>query len=138
MLAPPWCWLASVCHNYSIIQSFPRLAGYLGRFGPAEFKAAVEDSAWIDHVGAFSRGTDSKQARLQLAKVLAHLERERDHYKGGLGKCVIILTQDGQLRAAQQHGARKVHALPEADIAFPVEELIPSNTTWSIPHLGGN
>ena len=24
MVAPPWCWLASVCHNYSIIQSFPR------------------------------------------------------------------------------------------------------------------
>ena len=25
MVAPPWCWLASVCHNYSIIQSFPKI-----------------------------------------------------------------------------------------------------------------
>ena len=28
MVAPPWCWLASVCHNYSIIQSFPKAYAY--------------------------------------------------------------------------------------------------------------
>ena len=109
------------------------LAGYLGRFGPAEFKAALEGSSWVGYVKAFSRGTVSKQARRQLAHILAYLERETPNYPGNLSKCTIVLTQDGTLRAAEQHGARKVYTLPDADIAFPPEELADN---YEVVHQG--
>ena len=100
-----------------------RLAGYVKRFGPQEFRGSIEGSAWVDHIDAFSEGTASPQGRRQLAKVLAYLERNRLKYLGGLGKCTIVLTQDRRLRAAAEKDARKVYTLPDDDIRFFPEEL---------------
>ena len=100
-----------------------RLTSYAKRFGPAEFKASVEGSAWVGHIDAFSEGTHSRQGRHQLAKVLAYLERKRLEYPGDLGKSTVVLTQDGKLRAAEKENARSVHTLPDVDISFPPEEL---------------
>ena len=100
-----------------------RLTGYVERFGPADFRDSLEGSAWIGHIDAFSEGTDSRQGRQQLAKVLAYLEQNWTSYLGGLGKCSIVLTQDGKLRAAEEKDARKVYTLPDDDIRFSSEEL---------------
>ena len=101
-----------------------RLNDYVAGFGPAEFKATLEGPAWASHVDAFSQGVYSKQGRRQLAKVLAYLERNCVKYPGKLklDRCTIILTQNGDLRAAEEQNARKVHVLPD-DISFPKEEL---------------
>ena len=100
-----------------------RLIGYCKRFGSAEFKAAVEGSAWVDHINAFSEGAASRQGRHQLAKVLAYLKRKQFEYQGDLSKCTIVLTQDRTLRAAREKNARRVHTLPDVEIRFPIEEL---------------
>ena len=100
-----------------------RLSSYIKRFGPEEFKASVEGSAWVGHIDAFSEGVRSRQGRHQLAKVLAYLERKSHEYPGHLGKCTIVLTQDGKLRAAEEKDAKRVRTLPDVDIRFPTEEL---------------
>ena len=99
------------------------LAGYVEQFGPVEFKASLEESGWIRHVEALSRSTVSKRAKHQIAKILAYLERECGHFPSGLGKCKVVLTQDGNLRAAEEKDARKVYTLPDVDITFPAAEL---------------
>ena len=100
-----------------------RLSSYIKRFGPEEFKASVEDSAWVGHIDAFSEGVHSRQGRHQLAKVLAYLERNWLEYPGDLRNCTIVLTEDSKLRAAEEDGAKRVRALPDVDIRFPTEEL---------------
>ena len=100
-----------------------RLSSYIKRFGPKEFKASVEGSAWVGHIDAFSEGVHSRQGRHQLAKVLAYLERKWLEYPGHLGQCAIVLTQDGKLRAAEEKDAKRVRTLPDVDIRFPTEEL---------------
>ena len=99
-----------------------RLAEYIERFGPAEFKATIEDSAWIGHIDAFSEGVNSRQGRRQLAKVLAYLQRKWT-YPLGHGKCTVVLTQDGNLRAEVEQDARSVRTFPDVDNSFPTEEL---------------
>ena len=102
-----------------------RLGDYIKRFGPVPFMASVEDSAWVDHIGAFAGGIVSRQGRQQLTKVLAYLEHSwlgRD-YVGNLGKWTVVLTQGGKLRALKEKNARNVHSLPDGDIQFPPEEL---------------
>ena len=100
-----------------------RLAGYVRYFGADNFKTSIEDSTWVGHIDAFSDGIDSRRGRQQLAKVLAYLERNWSKYPGHLGKCVVILTQEGRLRAAYEQKARRVRTLPDVDISFPTEEL---------------
>ena len=101
-----------------------RLAGYVGRFGPAGFRDSLEGSAWVGQIDAFSEGTHSRQGRQQIAKVLAYLEQTWPSYLGGLGKCTVVLTQDGKLRAAEDKSPRRVHTLPNVDIRFPTQELV--------------
>ena len=101
-----------------------RLAGYVERFGPAGFRDALEGSAWVGQIDAFSEGTHSRQGRQQLAKVLAYLEQNWPSSLGGLGKCTIVLTQDGKLRATEDKSPRRVHTLPDVDISFPTQELV--------------
>ena len=100
-----------------------RLTGYVQTFGPTEFMVSVEGSAWVGHIDAFSEGTASRQGRRQLAKVLAYLARKRLKHPVNLGKCTIVLTQEGKLRAARDKGTRRVHTLPDVDISFPAQEL---------------
>ena len=100
-----------------------RLTDYAKEFGPAEFKASLEGSAWAGHIEAFSQGAHTRRGRKQLAKVLAYLERNWLEYPGNLDSCTIVLTQNGNLRAAVERNARKVHTLPDVDISFPPEEL---------------
>ena len=105
-----------------------RLAGYIKRFGPAEFKASIEGSAWVGHIDAFSEGSASRPGRRQLAKVLAYLERNLmegnlPRYPSYLRKCTIVLTEDGNLRAAEEQQARQVRILPDDNASFPTEEL---------------
>ena len=99
------------------------LAGYVEQFGPAEFKASLEESGWIRHVEALARSTVSKRARHQIAEVLAYLERECDNYPGALVRCEVVLTEDGKFRATEEKDARRVYTLPDANIAFPTDEL---------------
>ena len=100
-----------------------RLAEYLEYFGPFEFKVSLADSEWEDHIGAFSQGAHTRQGRRQLAKVLAYLERECIIYWGDLDRCTVVLTQNGDLRAAVEQNDRKVHTLPDDNISFPTAEL---------------
>ena len=100
-----------------------RLIGFVKEFGPSEFKACLEGSAWAGHIEDFSQGVQTRQGRRQLAKVLAYLERNWWEYPGSLGKCSIVLSQNGDLRAAVEQNARKVHTLPDIDFPFPPEEL---------------
>ena len=102
-----------------------KLAEYIKRFGPAEFKASIEGAEWVGHIDAFSEGAASRPGgRRQLAKVLAYLERNWTKYHPRhLGKCTIVLMQDGNLRAADDEQARRVRTLPDVDIPFPPEEI---------------
>ena len=100
-----------------------RLAEYLEDFGPFEFKVSLADSEWADHIEAFSQGAHTRQGRRQLAKVLAYLERECIIYWGDLDRCTVVLTQNGDLRAAVEQNDRKVHTLPDDNISFPTAEL---------------
>ena len=101
-----------------------RLTGYIQTFGPTEFRVSLEGSAWVGRIDAFSESTASRQGRRQLAKILAYLARKRLKYPGDLGKCTIVLTQEGKLRAARDKGTRRVHTLPDVDISFPTQELV--------------
>ena len=100
-----------------------RLTDYLEQFGSAKFRASLEGPAWAGRVEAFSQGVHTRQGRRQLAKVLAYLERECVIFARDLDRCTIVLTQNGDLRAAEERDARKVHTLPDVDISFPTEEL---------------
>ena len=112
-----------------------RLGDYVKRFGPVQFMESLEDSAWVDHVGAFTEGIASRQGRQQLAKILAYLEHNwlgRDHL-GNRDKWTVVLTQDGKLRAAAEKNARRVHTLPDVDISFPIDELV---NHYDVVHQG--
>ena len=100
-----------------------RLTGYIRTFGPSEFKDSVEGLGWASQIHAFSEGVVSRQGRRQLAMILAYLQRNWLEYPGDLGKCTIVLTQDGRLRAADEKDARKVYTFPDDDIRFSPEEL---------------
>lgn len=101
-----------------------KLSKYVGEFGPAEFKASLEDSSWAERIEAFSQGVHTKQGRRQLAKVLAYLERNWLNYPGNLDRCAVVLTQTGELRAAlEEHTDRQVYTLPDGTIIFSEKEL---------------
>ncbi len=100
-----------------------RLVEYLKEFGPFEFKSSLAGSEWAEYIEAFSQGAATRKGRRQLAKVLAYLEREYLIYGTNLDRCTIVLTQNGNLRAAVEHGARKVYTLPDVDISFETQEL---------------
>lgn len=67
-------------------------------------------------------------------KVLAYLERKWP-YALGLRKCTVVMTQHGNLRAAEEENARRVRTLPDVDVSFPTgaEELA---ERYDIVHQG--
>ena len=97
-----------------------RLTDGVKTFGYYEFMASIEGSVWASHVDAFSEGVHTRQGRRQLAKVLAYLERKWPH-AFGLRKCTVVMTQDGNLRAAAEKDALSVRTLPDGSFSLPTE-----------------
>jgi hypothetical protein len=124
--------LKPIWHDLSE-QAKQALSAYLKRFGPNELLTHLSQQAWEQHVDALQPLPSSKEGRIQIAKILAYLDKYRLTHILALQKSRVILNQAGALRAANQEGTLKVRSLPEVEVGFPTEELI---STYDIVHAG--